>query len=106
MGNLSFGEPLCRVNDDKNRVNVCQRVQKLTCCVCVSVILEISELAFRRHFDECGTVEAVRLVRDPNSGLGKGFGYVLFEVRRLISCFFSPCDQGPVTSDLQIIMAR
>nr|XP_046232496.1 RNA-binding protein 34 [Scatophagus argus] len=40
---------------------------------------EISELAFRRHFEECGAVEAVRLVRDQNSGLGKGFGYVLFE---------------------------
>ncbi|KAM4584632.1 RNA-binding protein 34 [Odontesthes bonariensis] len=40
---------------------------------------EINELAFRRHFEECGTVEAVRLVRDQNSGLGKGFGYVLFE---------------------------
>ncbi|KAF7645780.1 hypothetical protein LDENG_00198440 [Lucifuga dentata] len=40
---------------------------------------EINELAFRRHFKECGTVEAVRLVRDKNSGLGKGFGYVLFE---------------------------
>ncbi|XP_070840547.1 RNA-binding protein 34 [Chaetodon trifascialis] len=40
---------------------------------------EINELAFRRHFEECGAVEAVRLVRDQNSGLGKGFGYVLFE---------------------------
>ncbi|XP_029349050.1 RNA-binding protein 34 [Echeneis naucrates] len=40
---------------------------------------EINELAFRRHFEECGEVEAVRLVRDQNSGLGKGFGYVLFE---------------------------
>ncbi|KAM9857452.1 RNA-binding protein 34 isoform 2-T2 [Aulostomus maculatus] len=40
---------------------------------------ELNELAFRRHFEECGHVEAVRLVRDQNSGLGKGFGYVLFE---------------------------
>lgn len=40
---------------------------------------DINELSFRRHFEECGTVEAVRLVRDKNSGLGKGFGYVLFE---------------------------
>ncbi|KAM9363301.1 RNA-binding protein 34 [Symphorus nematophorus] len=40
---------------------------------------EMNELAFRRHFEECGSVEAVRLVRDQNSGLGKGFGYVLFE---------------------------
>lgn len=47
-------------------------------CVCVS---DINELAFRRHFEECGSVEAVRLVRDQNSGLGKGFGYILFEVQ-------------------------
>ncbi|XP_008314686.2 RNA-binding protein 34-like, partial [Cynoglossus semilaevis] len=40
---------------------------------------EINELVFRRHFEECGSVEAVRLIRDPNSGLGKGFGYILFE---------------------------
>ncbi|XP_069023835.1 RNA-binding protein 34 isoform X2 [Embiotoca jacksoni] len=40
---------------------------------------EINELVFRRHFEECGTVEAVRLVRDQNSGMGKGFGYILFE---------------------------
>ncbi|XP_068607553.1 striatin-like [Brachionichthys hirsutus] len=40
---------------------------------------DISDLAFRRHFEACGPVEAVRLVRDQNSGLGKGFGYVLFE---------------------------
>ncbi|XP_035515573.1 RNA-binding protein 34 [Morone saxatilis] len=40
---------------------------------------EINELAFRQHFEQCGAVEAVRLVRDQNSGLGKGFGYVLFK---------------------------
>ena len=49
-------------------------------CVCVCVRSDINELPFRRHFEECGSVEAVRLVRDQNSGLGKGFGYVLFEV--------------------------
>ncbi|XP_077381221.1 RNA-binding protein 34 [Festucalex cinctus] len=40
---------------------------------------ELKESALRRHFAECGAVEAVRLVRDHNTGLGKGFGYVLFE---------------------------
>nr|XP_057926609.1 RNA-binding protein 34 [Doryrhamphus excisus] len=40
---------------------------------------DVKDLALRRHFDECGGVEAVRLVRDHNSGLGKGFGYILFE---------------------------
>lgn len=40
---------------------------------------EINELALRRHFEECGSVEAVRLIRDQSSGMGKGFGYVLFQ---------------------------
>ncbi|XP_048028033.1 RNA-binding protein 34 [Megalobrama amblycephala] len=40
---------------------------------------DISELPVREHFLECGNVEAVRLVRDRESGMGKGFGYVLFE---------------------------
>ncbi|KAM4604062.1 RNA-binding protein 34 [Polymixia lowei] len=40
---------------------------------------EIKELALRQHFEECGNVENVRLVRDKDSGMGKGFGYILFE---------------------------
>ncbi len=39
----------------------------------------------REHFEECGNVEAVRLVRDRGSGMGKGFGYVLFEVKLTVS---------------------
>lgn len=34
----------------------------------------------REHFADCGDVVAVRIVRDRQSGMGKGFGYVLFEV--------------------------
>ncbi|KAK2874693.1 hypothetical protein Q8A67_021846 [Cirrhinus molitorella] len=40
---------------------------------------DIMELPLREHFEECGNVEAVRLVRDRISGKGKGFGYILFE---------------------------
>ncbi|KAI5616620.1 RNA-binding protein 34 isoform X1 [Silurus asotus] len=40
---------------------------------------DITELPLRQHFEDCGNVEAVRLVRDRNTGAGKGFGYVLFE---------------------------
>ncbi|KAM9460959.1 RNA-binding protein 34 [Clarias gariepinus] len=40
---------------------------------------DIKELPVRQHFEECGQVEAVRLVRDRNTGEGKGFGYILFE---------------------------
>uniref|UniRef100_A0A8D0FHY0 RNA binding motif protein 34 n=1 Tax=Strix occidentalis caurina TaxID=311401 RepID=A0A8D0FHY0_STROC len=35
--------------------------------------------AVREHFSVCGGVVAVRIVRDRKTGLGKGFGYVLFE---------------------------
>lgn len=33
-----------------------------------------------QHFREYGEVENVRLVRDRNTSIGKGFGYVLFKV--------------------------
>ncbi|XP_015713315.1 RNA-binding protein 34 [Coturnix japonica] len=40
---------------------------------------DISDSAVREHFADCGAVVAVRIVRDRQSGMGKGFGYVLFE---------------------------
>ncbi|XP_062980431.1 RNA-binding protein 34 [Elgaria multicarinata webbii] len=40
---------------------------------------EIDDVVVRNHFSECGNVAGVRLVRDRNTGTGKGFGYVLFE---------------------------
>ncbi|NXJ06697.1 RBM34 protein, partial [Odontophorus gujanensis] len=40
---------------------------------------DISDSAVREHFADCGEVVAVRIVRDRQSGMGKGFGYVLFE---------------------------
>ncbi|XP_009576101.1 PREDICTED: RNA-binding protein 34, partial [Fulmarus glacialis] len=40
---------------------------------------DISDDAVREHFSICGGVVAVRIVRDRKTGLGKGFGYVLFE---------------------------
>ncbi|XP_061687178.1 RNA-binding protein 34 isoform X2 [Syngnathoides biaculeatus] len=61
---------------------------------------ELKELALRRHFEECGVVEAVRLVRDRNTGLGKGFGYVLFEssdsVQLALKLEGSPLEGRPV----------
>lgn len=47
-----------------------------------SVLLptDIHDDAVREHFGVCGDVVGVRVVRDRRTGLGKGFGYVLFEV--------------------------
>lgn len=45
-----------------------------------NVLLEVEEPAVEEHFLDCGSVVAVRIVRDPVTGVGRGFGYVLFEV--------------------------
>jgi nucleolar protein 12 len=41
----------------------------------------IHEETVRKHFETCGGIEAVRIVRDKETNLGKGFGYVLFETK-------------------------
>ncbi|NXX82230.1 RBM34 protein, partial [Urocolius indicus] len=40
---------------------------------------DISDEVVRQHFTVCGDVVAVRVVRDRQTGVGKGFGYVLFK---------------------------
>lgn len=40
---------------------------------------KVEDSAVEEHFLDCGSVVAVRIVRDPVTGTGKGFGYVLFE---------------------------
>uniref|UniRef100_A0A0N8EUL6 RNA-binding protein 34 n=1 Tax=Heterocephalus glaber TaxID=10181 RepID=A0A0N8EUL6_HETGA len=40
---------------------------------------KVEETAVEEHFLDCGSIVAVRIVRDPVTGVGKGFGYVLFE---------------------------
>eukprot|EP00057_Strongylocentrotus_purpuratus_P030531 XP_781943.3 PREDICTED: RNA-binding protein 34 [Strongylocentrotus purpuratus] len=44
-----------------------------------NLAFNIDDEAVRNHFEEFGTVEGVRLIRDKATGVGKGFGYVLFE---------------------------
>ncbi|XP_006868629.1 PREDICTED: RNA-binding protein 34 [Chrysochloris asiatica] len=40
---------------------------------------KIEETAVEEHFLDCGNIVAVRIIRDQVTGIGKGFGYVLFE---------------------------
>lgn len=40
---------------------------------------DVEDQVLRDHFAECGEVVAVRIIRDRETGVGKGFGYVLFE---------------------------
>lgn len=42
--------------------------------------LDTEEEPLRQVFNDCGEIEAVRIVRDSKTGLGKGFGFILFEV--------------------------
>ncbi|KFP69905.1 RNA-binding protein 34, partial [Acanthisitta chloris] len=42
---------------------------------------DIQDDTVREHFLVCGDILGVRVVRDRRTGLGKGFGYVLFENR-------------------------
>lgn len=43
-------------------------------------LIDIKEEALSEFFAVCGEVQGVRIVRDSATGIGKGFGYVLFKV--------------------------
>ncbi|KAL4673347.1 hypothetical protein H8959_017281 [Pygathrix nigripes] len=47
---------------------------------------KVAESAVEKHFLDCGSVMAVRIVRDQVTGVGKGFGYVLFEENAPVQC--------------------
>lgn len=40
---------------------------------------KVEESTVEEHFLDCGSIVAVRIVRDKVTGVGRGFGYVLFE---------------------------
>ena len=42
----------------------------------------VTDEALWLHFGECGKISDVRVVRDRTNGMGKGFGYVNFEVKQ------------------------
>jgi len=39
----------------------------------------VTDEALHGHFAKCGDIESVRVIRDKQSGMGKGFGYVTFK---------------------------
>ena len=45
-----------------------------------SLPFDIETEALTRHFMQCGDVSNSTIIRDASTGLGKGFGFVLFEV--------------------------
>ncbi|XP_039594269.1 RNA-binding protein 34 [Polypterus senegalus] len=40
---------------------------------------DVKDEELREHFLECGEIEGIRLIKDRNTGLVKGFGYILFK---------------------------
>ena len=43
-----------------------------------------SEDQVREHFSKCGDITDVRIVRDSQTGIGKGFGYINFSSRESV----------------------
>ncbi len=39
----------------------------------------MTDEAVYSHFEKCGDIDNVRLIRDNKTGIGKGFGYVQFK---------------------------
>lgn len=48
----------------------------------------MEEETVRKHFDVCGEIENVRIVRNKFDGSGKGIGYVKFAVGLQKSCIY------------------
>ncbi|PRP84695.1 nucleolar protein 12-like [Planoprotostelium fungivorum] len=44
-----------------------------------NISYDCTEKEIRQHFDTCGKISHVRIVRDKQSGSGQGFGYVSFD---------------------------
>lgn len=40
---------------------------------------DIVDEAVYKHFESCGEIDNVRIIRDNQTGVGKGFGYVQFK---------------------------
>ena len=41
----------------------------------------VQEEDLRKHFESCGTILNVRIIRDPSTFIGKGFGYIQFSTK-------------------------
>ncbi|KOC64669.1 RNA-binding protein 34 [Habropoda laboriosa] len=45
----------------------------------------IEESTIRNHFEQCGEIESVRIIKDNTTGAGKGFGYVNFKTEDAVA---------------------
>lgn len=81
VGNLPYGEHTISCHLLFEEWNITDEQSVVSLKLDVDVMTDVMELPLREYFEECGEVQAVRLVRDKDSGIGKGFGYILFEVQ-------------------------
>lgn len=51
----------------------------------MSNILDIDDNIIIKHFEECGEIESVRVIRDNKTGIGKGFGYINFNTEDAVT---------------------
>uniref|UniRef100_A0A8C6Z6V1 RNA binding motif protein 34 n=1 Tax=Nothoprocta perdicaria TaxID=30464 RepID=A0A8C6Z6V1_NOTPE len=61
------------------RVDLASQNSSVKSSILLLLPADISDEAVREHFADCGDIVAVRIVRDRQTGMGKGFGYILFE---------------------------
>lgn len=53
-----------------------------------NLAFKIDENTIRKHFESCGEIESVRVVKDNKTGIGKGFGYVNFTTEDAVALAF------------------
>jgi len=52
--------------------------------VMILFFIDVTENDVWSHFEDCGEIENVRIIRDNKTGTGKGIGYVQFQVSEII----------------------
>lgn len=55
-----------------------------------------------RFFEDCGKISAVRIIRDNQTGLGKGFGFVNFEEREAVAMALKKNEQELKNREIRV----
>ena len=66
----------------------------------------VSEEEIRGQFTDCGTIENVRLIRDPKTHLGKGIGYIMFSTKEEMQAALDKSRNGMRFKGRELRVAR
>ena len=66
----------------------------------------VSEEEIRSQFTDCGTIENVRLIRDPKTHLGKGIGYIMFSTKEEMQAALDKSRNGMKFKGRELRVAR